>query len=358
MSEWGGWVTGGGVWINQLTQCWTFPSGRLLPRWKTKNFSLRSAYIPESVSLAHAKHARFHINVMLMCLWVMKETSQRGPVILGYERERQHEEFKAFPTKLISLWLGCSLQRRSERSLPRSVLPNWSCQVTLELVAWSEHAVCSLFSWGGCRVDVPPDPPFTLPWGAHVWRIRPTILEIVCGLPLTDFTWPDWAAAPLHMLQSTRRCPRGDRPLRFRVSDPHLPQQPPTFPPPHPTPNTAHSLTTSTSLHDGINRGHWRTLHFTLESDLRTSSKGLSAWREGINMRWNSMSHVSLLPLIRSHPVIRWSSGWSLRSLIPDARRVHHLDPVDTFVALNFPQVYALFFLQTILELNRIRSYN
>lgn len=68
-----------------------------------KEFSLRSGYIPESVSLAHAKHARFHINVMLMCLWVMKETSQRGPVILGYERERQHEEFKAFPIKLISL---------------------------------------------------------------------------------------------------------------------------------------------------------------------------------------------------------------------------------------------------------------
>lgn len=57
---------GGSCWTNQ---CWTFPSGptSLL---KDGERSLRSSYIPESVSPAHAhaKHARFHINVMLMCL--------------------------------------------------------------------------------------------------------------------------------------------------------------------------------------------------------------------------------------------------------------------------------------------------
>lgn len=60
---------GGSCWTNQLTQCWTFPSGPTSLLIDSE-CSLRSSYIPESVSPAHAhaKHARFHINVMLMCL--------------------------------------------------------------------------------------------------------------------------------------------------------------------------------------------------------------------------------------------------------------------------------------------------
>lgn len=47
----------------------------------------------------------------------MRETSQRGPDIPSDEREREHEEFKAFQTKLISLWSGCSLRRVAREPL-------------------------------------------------------------------------------------------------------------------------------------------------------------------------------------------------------------------------------------------------
>lgn len=45
----------------------------------------------------------------------MRETSQRGPDI---ERERQHEEFKAFPTKLISLSVGLQPSSPPQEKLP------------------------------------------------------------------------------------------------------------------------------------------------------------------------------------------------------------------------------------------------
>lgn len=101
-------IRGGHRWRNQSIQCRTFPSGVSSP--KDRQRSLESNYIPESFSLAHkhTKHAPFRINVMLMCLWVTRETSQRGPDILGDERECEHEEFKAFKIKLISVWFSRS----------------------------------------------------------------------------------------------------------------------------------------------------------------------------------------------------------------------------------------------------------
>lgn len=47
----------------------------------------------------------------------MRQTSQRGPDIASDERESEHEEFKAFRTKLISLWLGCSLHQAPREPL-------------------------------------------------------------------------------------------------------------------------------------------------------------------------------------------------------------------------------------------------
>lgn len=137
-------------WRNQSIQCWTFPSVASSP--KDRRRSLESNYIPESFSLAHkhTKRAPFRVNVMLMCLWVTRETPQRGPDILGDEREREHEEFKASKIKLISVWFGRSFYHAANGASHIRDRHNRSCQVISERAAWSEHAMPFFFlsGWG------------------------------------------------------------------------------------------------------------------------------------------------------------------------------------------------------------------
>lgn len=175
-------IRGGHRQRNQSIQCWTFLSVVSSP--KDRQRSLESNYIPESFSLAHkhTKHAPFRINVMLMCLWVMREISQRGPDILGNERECEHEEFKAFKIKLILVWFSRSFYQAA----------NWASHIqdrqteaakSFQSVRLEVNMRCFFFFffWVGAVYHFNP-------WkggGLHVWQIRPTILENVCG-----YSWP------------------------------------------------------------------------------------------------------------------------------------------------------------------------
>lgn len=159
---------GGHRWRNQSIRCWTFPSGVSSP--KDRQRSLESNYIPESFSLAHkhTKHAPFHINVMLMCLWVTRETSQRGPDILSDEGECEHEEFKAFKIKLISVWFSRSFYHAA----------NGASHI-------QDRQTEAVKSFWSVRLEVNMQWLFFFFLGVHVWQIRPTILENVCG-----YSWP------------------------------------------------------------------------------------------------------------------------------------------------------------------------
>lgn len=108
--------------------------------------AIESNSIPESVSLAHkhTQYALLHINVMLMCLWVMKETARCGPDILS-------DEFKALKStqyQFGSVILECVRQLFQVQTTKQGPQSHYRVKRS---VAWSEHV------WGfrGCLSVVP-----------------------------------------------------------------------------------------------------------------------------------------------------------------------------------------------------------
>ncbi len=147
---------------------------------------------------------------MLMCLWVIRETSRCGPDILSDERKCDPSAFTAFSAlkstkhQFGSAVLECVKLKWTLISKPQNVT---SHKVITKSVAWSERV-------RGFRAVWP-----ISPGGRMSGRLGRPSWETSVVL-LTDFTWPDWAVIPLHMLQSPQQCLKGDHLLPLKLLTP------------------------------------------------------------------------------------------------------------------------------------------
>lgn len=145
-----------------------------------------------------------------MCLWVIRETSQCGPDILGDESECA--ACRSFKINKVSIWFS----RFSSRL---KLTPSQTRTQSKRLAKSPQSLRLEVNMCGGFQGRLT-----HTPRGTHVWQIRPTIMGNVCGVPdRLHVTWLDshtTSYAPVAMAM-----PGGQSPPPFKTVDPH----PPTF---------------------------------------------------------------------------------------------------------------------------------
>lgn len=218
-----------------------------------------------------------------MCLWVIRETSPCGPDILCNEKECEQSEFNALKsTKKINLpqsfrsvegWKGLfhiGTTRQRAQSHREVCSLKWTCN--------GRVFIFSSFFFFGVVWPTPPGGRTSGRLGRASWETSVVLL--------TDFTWPDWAVAPLHMLQSPRQRPEGNHLLASKLLTPtHNYMQGAT--PPHPSPSHS-STSTSPQTHPFQNVIKWNRITQHAFSSRRKDC----GWRlDSLHLAWRAEMH-------------------------------------------------------------------